>query len=651
MSRCPAPPAVSVHNASPVAELMCGIAGLCSARATDPLSFQRELAAMCARIVHRGPDEEGHYIRSRVALGSRRLKVIDLSTGRMPITNETGDVAVVYNGEIYNFRSLREELIGRGHTLRSATDTEVLVHLYEEMGDDLVHRLIGMFAFAIWDDARQRLLLVRDRLGIKPLYWRLRGDTLLFGSELKCLTADGEPEPPLDEMAIAEYVSLGYIRAPRTAFEGCRKLLPGEALEFQHGRVRTWRYWRFPTELADGPADGQEAVEVLERLLRQAVRDRLVADVPLGAFLSGGLDSSVVVALAAQESAESLKTFSVGFRGNSELPAARRVAEYLGTEHHELTLDPEACGVAERLLDYFDEPFGDSSSVPTYHVSALARREVTVALSGDGGDELFAGYDQYLHDARLAWVDGVPHVVRRLLFGGASRVLPSSTRGWNRLRSLAAHRDERFVLYMTQELDPRRGGVLHPQWLRRLGRLEPPFEGAFARVAHLPFAARLLYVDATTYLPDDILTKVDRMSMAHSLEARVPLLDHRLVEFVAALPVEWKLRNGVRKWLLRRIAEPLLPHDVLARPKRGFTLPVAHWLLTELRAWLDGLLLPTARSAPCLHAPTVARMIDEHRRGRRDHSHVLWRLVMLERWLAKREQELPDASMEARRYA
>lgn len=621
---------------------MCGIAGICPAGSRDPSLLERRARRMADTLVHRGPDEAGIHVTPRVALASRRLKVIDLETGRMPISNEDGSVVVVYNGEIYNHRSLRAELEAAGHRFRTRSDTEVLVHLYEEHGIDLVHRLRGMFAFALWDDPARSLYLVRDRLGIKPLHFRRTPHELLFGSELGSLTAGADTEPDLDVGALAEFLALGYIRDPRSIYRDHEKLPPGTIARYRDGEVQTWRYWEYPSRVETPDVTPEGAVEELHRLLREAVRERLVADVPLGAFLSGGVDSSIVVALAAEQVSGRLETFSVGFGRDDELAAARQVSDIFHTRHHELRLDAGACDILDRLLDSFGEPFGDASSVPTYYVSELARRHVTVSLSGDGGDELFGGYDRYAHDARWAWVDRIPDGLRNLLFGLPHRMLPRGAYGWNRLESLSVGRQDRYSLFMTEDLDYRRGGLLHPRFYEdmpdRLGLLSDLFEEA----SELPPSAQLMYVDANSYLPGDILTKVDRMSMAHSLEARVPLLDHRLVEFAARLPPGWKIRDGERKWLLKQVGLRHLPREILRRPKQGFSLPVHDWLRDDLSDRLDGLLARDAASGRYLYRPAVERLVDEHRRGRRNHADLLWRLLVLEAWLRGQERTGAD---------
>jgi asparagine synthase (glutamine-hydrolysing) len=601
---------------------------------TDRGELASLVGSMTSTLVHRGPDQAGIYASDRIALGSRRLKVIDLATGQMPIANETGSVVVVYNGEIYNYRTLGEQLRRRGHVFKTQSDTEILVHLYEDVGIELTSELVGMFAFALWDGESETLYLVRDRLGIKPLYYAFQEGTTIFGSELKSLLAVARTRPEIDREAVVEYLAFGYIRAPRTIYRDYKKLPPGCVLAVNRDGASISRYWSFPTSQAS-VVNPEEAVDRLDEILNDAVRERLVADVPLGCFLSGGIDSSTVVAIAAAHTTGPIKTFAVGFAGRNELEYARTVANHLGTEHHELSIQPEECRVVDSLLDYFDEPFGDSSAVPTYFLSELTRRHVTVALSGDGGDELFGGYDQYAHDARWAWLDKIPPLIRSSMSGAATRVLPFGAYGWNLLRALSGTREERYALYVTSELDHRLGGLLHPDLAGMALRPSEFFATTFETAGTLSCPAKLLYADATNYLPDDILTKVDRMSMAHSLEARVPLLDHRLVEFAASLPAEWKLRDGERKWIFKRLAARYLPQAILDRPKHGFTIPVNRWMKRELADMLDRLLSPAALSGTYLHRPTVERLIREHRSDRRDHSYVLWRLVVLEKWLER----------------
>lgn len=613
---------------------MCGIAGLHPARPTDPEALAAGVRKMTQRLVHRGPDESGDLVRSEVSLGSRRLKIIDLAGGRMPIANEDGSVHVVYNGEIYNFRSLRKSLQARGHTFATAADTEVLVHLYEEEGIDFVHRLNGMFAFALWDARTNELFLVRDRLGIKPLYYAHGPDGLSFASELGALVAGGWYSTDLDQDGLMDFMALGYVRAPRTIYRACRKLPPGCILRSREGEVEIRRYWEVPRATEDPSLDSVDAaLEELDETLRAAVHDRLIADVPLGAFLSGGVDSSLMVAYASEGVSGPLATFSVGFEGDDELPFARMVAERFGTDHHELVLGPEDCRVLDKLVESFGEPFGDASAIPTYFVSRLARSEVTVSISGDGGDELFGGYDRYVRDDRLSWADSIPRVVRRACFGLPGRLLPPGAYGVNRLRALSLSRDERYCFLLSDELDPRRGGVMNEALAARVPARGSLFGPEFGHAGPLPYPARLQHVDAISYLPDDILVKVDRMSMTHSLEARVPILDHRVVDFARRIPTEWRVRGGQGKWLLKRLAERYLPREVIFRPKKGFSLPMDRWMREDIQDFAGEVLEANARVRPYLSMESVRRIVREHRSGRRDHSGALWRIIFLEQWL------------------
>ena len=621
---------------------MCGIVGFAGTSGRDS-NRQTSLRAMCAAIVHRGPNEEGHFHSSDVALGMRRLSVMDVAMGQQPMGNEDGTVQLVFNGEIYNHRQLRRELLDRGHSIATASDTEVIVHLYEDHGDDVVHSLRGMFAFALWDSARRRLLIARDRLGIKPLYFLEREGGLAFASELRSLLAMPEFSPRVSPEAIAQYLTFGYVPETHCIFEGVRKLPPGHRLTWEPGKgVRTESYWSSlrpeRTEITD-----DEAVEELRALLRESVELHLEADVPLGAFLSGGIDSSTVVAQMARLVPGRVKTFSIGFEeaSHNEAPHAALVAGEIGTEHTELIVRPDADSLVDSVITGFDEPFGDSSALPTFLVSQMAREHVTVALSGDGGDELFGGYTRY---AELLSRAELPAPARRALARLVEH-LPQGTLGRNRLLDLTRTLQGRYAATVAAPPGVREGGVLAPALAERVPRMDALFSAAFSPVAGRDLLAQMTAVDLVTYLPGDILTKVDRMSMSVSLEARVPLLDHHIVEFAAALPSRLKQRDGVGKWLLRRAIVGLVPPRVLAHPKHGFGVPLARWFREELRYRLDALVEPGARIAPYVDRAAVARLVAEHRSGRRDHSHLLWRLISLEVWLgALAEGRLAHAS-------
>jgi asparagine synthase (glutamine-hydrolysing) len=628
---------------------MCGIAGFVDSDLSGGLDSPRVradeqvLRQMCAVIRHRGPDDEGLRVEPGVGLGMRRLSIIDLATGHQPIRNEDASVWVVFNGEIYNFRQLRADLLSRGHRFYTSTDTEVIVHAYDEWGEGAFARLRGMFAVALWDRRTSTLLLARDRLGIKPLYYTERAGRLYYASELKSLVTADAVERAIDPEALEHYLAFLYTPGDRAIFPGVRKLEPGHLLRWRAGQTRVAAYWTPPRDEVR-PPDEATAAEALLEHLRDAVRSHLVSDVPLGAFLSGGIDSSLVVALMAEASDRPVKTFSIGFDEPewNELEAARAVATHFGTEHHEFVVRPDALGIAERLVHHFDEPFGDASAVPTWYVSAMARQHVTVVLSGDGGDELFGGYDRYIPHPVVAGFD-------RLAFPGAGRIagliagrLPHGARGRRFLQHVSQPAVRRYVDAVSFFTPDDRDALLTPE-VRASNRLAPEerLAALFARTAHLPLASRQMRADLASYLPDDILTKVDRMSMAHSIESRVPLLDHRLVEHALALPPGLKIREGVRKYLLKAVAGRLLPAAVLDRPKRGFAVPLSVWCRGGLReAFTDVLQSSRHRQRGFFQAREVDRLLAEHLSGRRNHELRLWQLFMFELW---QRQYLDDA--------
>ncbi|MDQ6664820.1 MAG: asparagine synthase (glutamine-hydrolyzing) [Acidobacteriota bacterium] len=613
---------------------MCGIAGyfLRDRRAELPA-----VKAMCDAIRHRGPDDEGFHLDGSCAIGMRRLSIIDLHSGHQPIANEDGAVWVVFNGEIYEYQSLRARLIGQGHRFTTHTDTEVLVHLYEQEGVDGLHRLRGMFAFCIWDARRRKMLLVRDRFGKKPLYYAALPTGLYFGSELKCLRVAGVPLD-LDNEALRLYFEFGYVPDPWTAFRSCRKLMPGCWLECDaNGTIREGRYWRLPAPAESAPANFSE-VETCERLREkfdESVRIRMIADVPLGAFLSGGIDSSSVVASMALQSSDPVKTFSIGFdeAEYNELGYAKLVAEKYNTEHHEIVVRPDAAELVPRLVRQFDEPFADSSAIPTFIVSEFAVKHVKVALSGDGGDELFAGYESFQIVQRLARYDRLPQAVRRAISGIADR-LPYAAYGKNYLHMIS--RSNALERYFESNYAPfqMRQALLKPEWML-------PGDAAFLRRAFadclLPEGAgalsQALYFEATAKLSGDMLVKVDRMSMANSLEVRSPMLDHELAELAAAIPHEWKIRNGQGKHILIRALGDRLPPQLLNRAKMGFAVPLGPWLRGPLREMLrDHVNSQTFFDRGIVSPLFVKKMLEEHQNGRRDNRTWLWSLLVLEMW-------------------
>jgi asparagine synthase (glutamine-hydrolysing) len=614
---------------------MCGIAGFVGAD-NGREENRRLLGLMCAAIRHRGPDEDGFHVTDGVALGMTRLSIIDLATGSQPIGNEDGQLQVVFNGEIYNYRALRRRLAAAGHLLKTSGDTETLVHLYEDVGADLVHSLRGMFAFALWDERRQALLLARDRLGIKPLYYWERPDGLAFASELRAFLALPGFRPEIDRAGLASYLAFGYVQDPLSIFRGVRKLPPGHRLTWQRGGgVRVERYWT-PARPQDPDRDEAAAVEELRARLLDAVDCHLEADVPVGLFLSGGLDSSSVAA-AVRHFGRPARTFSIGFAQEeyNEAPDAARVARHLGTEHTEFIVH-DCPDILDEVIRAYDEPFADSSAVPTLLVSQLARQHVKVVLSGDGGDEVFGGYTRYLKAANRLELQ--PRWLRRLA-SGLGRQLPFGAPGRNRVLDLGRTRRGRYVETVAKPLYTAEGGVAAATLAEEAGPFEELLDASFDAAAGRDFLTQVMLVDMLSYLPGDILTKVDRASMAVSLEARVPLLDHELVEYAVSLPVGLKIRNGQGKWLLREAVRDLLPPEVFTKDKQGFAAPVSHWFRGRLRAGFDAVL---QGSGPVLEGfidlDAGRRIFAEHLSGRREHGSRVWRLFVLARWLHALDQ-------------
>jgi len=611
---------------------MCGIAGF-AGWALGPEEAGSTVRRMCDAIVHRGPDDSGYFVAPEVALGMRRLSIIDVAGGRQPIANEDGSVQVVFNGEIYNHHELRRELIAQGHRFRTQSDTETIVHLYEELGPDFVSRLRGMFAIALWDARGRRLVLARDRAGIKPLSYWLTADGIAFCSELRSFLALPRFPRRLDERGIAAFLSLGYVPDPLAAFAGVAKLPPGHLLVWfadRKGYAVVRRYWT-PVAPESAVLDEREAAERLGELLADAVGSHLESEVPLGAFLSGGLDSSTVVALMARAAPITPRTFAIGFAETAfnEAPDARRVAEALGARHTELILSPTADRLVEGIVGIFDEPFADSSALPTYLVSQLARRHVTVSLSGDGGDELFGGYPRYLDVLERP---SVPAWGRPLL-RAMGRALPHIAPGRGRLLDLARPRAAGYAGTVALPLAPEDGGMAATRIVPREGQFGDILADAFAEAGARDFVSQMMLVDVATYLPGDILTKVDRASMAVSLEARVPLLDHPLAEFALALPARFKIRNGAGKQVFRAAIRGLVPDDVLDRPKRGFGVPLAAWFRGPLRHRIEQLATANGGLYDFLDRGAVRRLAREHLVRRRDHSAALWRALVLQIWL------------------
>ncbi len=624
---------------------MCGIVGFVrpEGRAADA----ELLARMNEAIHHRGPDEEGTYLRGRTGMAMRRLAIIDLKGGQQPIANEERTAWIVFNGEIYNFRELKDRLEKLGHRFRTDCDTEAIVHAYEQYGADCPKHLRGMFAFAIWDERKGELFLARDRVGKKPLLYAQVNGTLVFGSEFQALLCHPEVGREVDREALHHYLTFMCVPAPLTAYRDIRKLEPGHSLTLtRDGQIKVERYWQ-PDFTKKIKISEEEAGERALELLREAVRVRLMSEVPLGAFLSGGIDSSTVVALMSEESSSPVKTFSIGFEEQdfSELHHARRVAEHVGADHHEFIVRPDALEVLPTLVEHYGEPYADSSAIPTYYVARETRRHVTVALNGDGGDECFAGYERYAAMQLSERYRKLPALLREKVIRKAVSMVPSSELRPSRVRRL-----KRFL--RAASLPPVER-YLH--WVSIIGAAakEELYTDEFRReTAHLedrrwlaPWFARAngagvvdasLLTDTMTYLPNDLLVKVDIASMAVSLEARSPFLDHHVIEFAASLPEGLKLRGLTTKYLLKKTLKKLLPSENLTRSKMGFGVPVGHWFRGQMQPFLREHLLSDRAARRGMFKPqAVRRMVDEHTRGERDHTHPLWTLLMLELWFQR----------------
>ena len=612
---------------------MCGIIGVVGdgRQEVPPEAVGR---AMNAAIVHRGPDGGGIHREPQAMLGMRRLAIIDLGGGQQPMSSDDGALVLVFNGEIYNFRRLRAELQRLGHVFRTDSDTEVILRAYERWGDDAVPRLEGMFAFALWDRRRHRLLLARDRLGKKPLFVHQRDGQLAFASELKSLLALPGFARAFDPSVLPAYFAFGYVPTPRCVFADVRKLPPAHYAVYEGGRYEERRYWTLAFEPAFGGSEA-EAVERLGALLQDAVDDRLVADVPFGAFLSGGLDSSVVVALMARRMTQPVKTFTIGFREArySELSDARRVAEHLGTEHHELVVEPDATKLASMLAWHLDEPFADSSALPSYLVADLASRHVKMVLSGDGGDEAFAGYDRYLRQLALERL-GPVRLPLGLALGAAAALLPG--RAGFRLRRIGERLRlgpaDRYLSGVALSRPEQTMALIGPAGAEGYAALHP----LYASHARLPLLDRIVATDIGSYLPDDILVKLDRTTMAASIEGRAPLLDHRVVAFAVRLPQAMRVKAGRGKHLLRELARRWLPADVLDKPKQGFAIPLDEWFRGPLGDMADDLFASRrARERGWVRADAAVSLLRQHRSGAANHAETLWQLLMLELWATR----------------
>jgi asparagine synthase (glutamine-hydrolysing) len=627
---------------------MCGICGIVDYR-KDNIVEEKTINNMCRELKHRGPDDEGVYLSNSapsVGLGHRRLSIIDLSqAGHQPMRNEDGSAWLVFNGEIYNYGYLRDELKKRGHTFRSDSDTEVLLRLYDVYGEECISRLRGMFAFAIWDEKKKTLLLGRDRMGKKPLIYYRSGNIFCFASEFSSILASGLIDKEIDLKAVNYYLTFGYIPAPFSIYKGVFKLPPAHMLMLKDGNIRLKRYWQLDYS-GKIKISEQEASEEVLRLLKEAIKVRLYSDVPLGAFLSGGIDSSTVVGLMSQVSDSRVKTFSIGFEESdySELKYAGAIAERFGTEHHEFIVKPNAVEILPMLVERYGEPYADSSCIPTYYVSQQTKQFVTVALNGDGGDEAFGGYERYQAMLVSENLQKLPRYLKSMT-GRLADILPDSVNQKDTLRRL-----KRF--FRSAEL-PRAERYL--RWVGILGELRPDemyskefligtrgndplscIERYLTGSNKLDLLDSLLLTDTSTYLPDDLLVKIDIASMANSLEARSPFLDHELIEFVAKLPPDFKIKGFTKKYILRKAVNGLLPEENIRRRKMGFGVPVGQWFRGELKVFLrETVLSDSSLKRGYFRPDAIRKIVEDHISGKKDYTFQLWAILMLELWHKK----------------
>lgn len=623
---------------------MCGLSGFVDPRAAGDRG--ELLRRMTRRLAHRGPDAEGYFERGPAHLGHRRLSVIDIASSLQPMSSADGRFTLVFNGELYNFRALRAELEALGRHFRTRGDTEVLLQALEQWGEDALARLQGMFAFALWDAREQSLFAARDPLGVKPLHYAWDGVLFAFASELKALVEHPDVRRDIDPEALSLFLEAQYIPAPRTIYRAIRKLDAGHALVLRGGELRVFGYWR-PDYSTKPGWDERESLERLEAGLRESVRSMLVADVPLGAFVSGGVDSGIVAALMTEERGAPIDTFNLGFAGDntqSEHEEAAAVAHHIGSRHHALMVTPgDVVGAFDAWVDVFDEPFGDQAALPTMLLAKLTRRQVTVALTGEGADELFGGYGNYAKRVREERITGplgsAWSPLRPLV-----RHLPALIARDRVVKAIGLPREQRYATIPNVFDRAVHGALFSPAFLaQRRARISECAARFYEECNAASYLERIMYVDMRLWLPDDLLVKVDRATMAHSLEARVPFLDHRFVEFVARLDPDLKVRGGERKYLLKKLAEKFLPHAIVHRPKQGFVMPLSEWLATGLRDRVERSLGPAGLGRRNLFRDgALARLLAEHRAGRRNHAGRLWALTVLEIWF---ERYAPDFAL------
>ena len=621
---------------------MCGIVGKYNfGRGT--LVDEDLIKKMCSQIVHRGPDDEGIYVKDCVGLGMRRLSIIDLEGGHQPVFNEDKTIVIVYNGEAYNFLGLRKLLEKKGHRFYTKTDTEVLVHAYEEYGIDFIENIRGMFAFALWDDRKKRLILARDRMGKKPLYYTEKNGTLWFCSEIKSMLVDPQVERMVDFQSLDYYLTFNYIPAPMTIFQGIKKLPPATVLICENGKIKTEKYWTLNNS-TNILMDEKECTDHIYQLLSESVKMRLISDVPLGAFLSGGIDSSIIVGLMAEHSSMPVKTFSIGFTEGefSELEYARVVAKHFSTDHHEYIVTSDVKDLIPKLVWYYSEPVGDSSAIPTYYVSKMTRQSVTVALSGDGGDELFAGYGKYPIIQNIISKNSLNGLLRSIV----SRLILSKDLSFfpvdsivNRIQKSLGYRfstpKERDFIWISHFDGSFKGHLYNSEIKNSIRRLQARdyYLSKTNQSPNIDVLSQINFMDLTSYLPDDLLIKVDIASMANSLEIRTPFLDHKFVEFAVTIPNSLKLRNGETKYILKKAFASLLPEKILQRGKMGFSIPIDKWFREDLRKFCYEVLLDSnGEIGRYFNQRFLKYMLDAHCSGAKNYGTKLWLLVNFALW-------------------
>lgn len=625
---------------------MCGISGILNFDKNKPVR-QEELRPMVASMVHRGPDDEGFYINRNVGFGFKRLSIIDLHTGHQPLSNEDGKVWIVFNGEVYNFPELRKDLIKRGHQFSTKTDTETIVHLYEEYGRKCVDHLRGMFAFAIWDDRKKKLFCARDRFGIKPFFYHFSGERFVFGSEIKTVLGAGGIDTSMDVRALDSFFTYKYISDDRTIFHEIKKLKAGHFVEIDCSgktpKIEIDRYWNISYR-PDYSKTEEEWCELLRSELKDAVRMRMISDVPLGAFLSGGVDSSIVVALMSEMSNSPIKTFSIGFKEKAfnELPYARAVAERYKTDHHELIVEPDSMDLLFKLVEAYDEPFADASAIPTYYVSKFAREHVTVVLSGDGGDELFTGYNSYDKLHNIKKYNKMPSGFNESFWGTIHRTLPNTMKGKG-ISYLLSKDVSTVGAYYAMWILPERKRLYKPELWRQLGDyVAEDYKKLLLQQSNAQeYLSKMQTLDMQTFMVDDILTKVDRASMLNSLEARVPILDHKVAELSFKIPVKFKYNENGKKYILKKAMQNYLPDAVVNHPKQGFTMPLKMWFKDSLRDYVnDRLRRSDSMIADYLDMNYISKTIDDHNNGMRDLNEKIWSLIVLDTWLEQYQKKI-----------